>query len=529
MRQRKFRWIVAGLSFCMLVLFVAAWPAWSQGLTLRQILSGNQVPTTILAKDLTSDFRVVRVGDGEMQAVLEMSMFGMRRPNDRGGDYYTKGEIVKAGEVSYIIAYRIEEDLTEWRRQVREHRQPDNTSPTPQKLGPTEELKLALLNVKAVGSIRDMREFVPARDVMTEQEERAFKINRANSQSDARLKQIGQAMAQYIQDYDQRFPPMNGATAFAQISTEDEPNVGREETQTFYASSNAMSVLPVEAGTTRSTPVQKRMLPYLRDPQQFRHPVTKELYRFNIKISYHVALESDDGGMFPVAYEGTAAPDGTRGVVFGDGEARRVGKSEWVDLQKNTGVNSSSQPPPLPKPPSAADIVKHDNEVSVKNLKQLSMGLQMYMQDYDEVIPPMRPAASVRNIQAKVQKGRNGSDSTSSIFEILYVYVRNLKIFGRPGAQEAYRPNQSLSGHRLRDIERPAEIVAFYEGAPAADGTRAIAYLDGHVKRERETDWPRIAKRSGVPYLAARKPSNVKTSQRGRSPGIAYQRRRSRR
>jgi prepilin-type processing-associated H-X9-DG protein len=42
-------------------------------------------------------------------------------------------------------------------------------------------------------------------------------------------------------------------------------------------------------------------------------------------------------------------------------------------------------------------------------------------------------------------------------------------------------------------------MVAFFEPAPAADGRRAVLYLDGHVTRVSETDWPRIRQASRIP------------------------------
>jgi prepilin-type processing-associated H-X9-DG protein len=42
-------------------------------------------------------------------------------------------------------------------------------------------------------------------------------------------------------------------------------------------------------------------------------------------------------------------------------------------------------------------------------------------------------------------------------------------------------------------------MVVIYEDSPAPDGTRGVAFLDGHAKRINESDWPAIKKASKIP------------------------------
>lgn len=133
-------------------------------------------------------------------------------------------------------------------------------------------------------------------------------------------------------------------------------------------------------------------------------------------------------------------------------------------------------------------------------LKQLGLALQMYAQDYDEVLPPMKSPAAVK--------------------KVLYPYVRkNDAVFLDPRTTEPYQPNASLSGKRIAwvtlsvrrsghrrptqiklpaDITRPGEMVAFYELTPAADGTRNVLFVDGHVKRYPEVEWQRLKRSSHI-------------------------------
>ena len=130
---------------------------------------------------------------------------------------------------------------------------------------------------------------------------------------------------------------------------------------------------------------------------------------------------------------------------------------------------AAHQPPPAPPA----------TEESVKNLKQLGTALMMYTQDYDEVLPPMK----------KYEKMQ----------EIIMPYVKNLNAFTNPDTKEPYKANPVISGVSLAKIAEPTEIVAFYEAGPAKDGTRGVCFLDGHVKRIKEEDWPAIKAKNKIP------------------------------
>jgi hypothetical protein len=134
-------------------------------------------------------------------------------------------------------------------------------------------------------------------------------------------------------------------------------------------------------------------------------------------------------------------------------------------------------------------------------LKQIGLAVMMYAQDYDEVLPPMENAATVKRL--------------------LLPYVRrNEAVFVHPLTQKLFQPNPTLSRRPLCSVSvdpktgtlRPpvletrcidmgelAQVVAFYEGSPAPDGTRAGLFLDGHVQVIPETEWPRLKRTSKIP------------------------------
>ena len=103
------------------------------------------------------------------------------------------------------------------------------------------------------------------------------------------------------------------------------------------------------------------------------------------------------------------------------------------------------------------------NAASANNLKQLGLGLMMYAQDNAEILPPMKDAAAFK--------------------KAILAYAKNEDLFVHPGTKEAYGVNPQLAGKTLADFQDPAQTIVLYEANAAPDGSRAILYLDGHVKR----------------------------------------------
>ena len=143
--------------------------------------------------------------------------------------------------------------------------------------------------------------------------------------------------------------------------------------------------------------------------------------------------------------------------------------------------------PTVPEAPApyAAPVPNHGdasanavNDKSVASLRELGAGLQNYLEDHDGILPPMQDAIAAK---AALKD---------------YASIAN---FSHPGTKEAYMPNAILSGKKLAHITNPAAMVAFYEAHPAADGKRAILFLDGHVKRIKEAEWPLVKRASRVP------------------------------
>lgn len=116
-----------------------------------------------------------------------------------------------------------------------------------------------------------------------------------------------------------------------------------------------------------------------------------------------------------------------------------------------------------------AAIRAMDGVSSDGHLKQLGAGLLAYARDHAGRFPPMQDAAAVR--------------------PMLLPYLQEEAVFSHPDTREPYQPNPLLSSLALAQVLRPAETVAFFEAGPAADRTRGVTFVDGHVQRLPEEGW----------------------------------------
>jgi hypothetical protein len=106
------------------------------------------------------------------------------------------------------------------------------------------------------------------------------------------------------------------------------------------------------------------------------------------------------------------------------------------------------------------------NAICVSHLKQLTVSLLMYTEDWDEKLPPMHTAADIQNrIQPYIKKNRN--------------------LLLCPVTKKPYMPNAALSGKPIKGIKSPSTMMLLRDAKPHADGMWSVGYVDGHVKRER--------------------------------------------
>ncbi len=106
------------------------------------------------------------------------------------------------------------------------------------------------------------------------------------------LRNVGLALLQYVQDYDDRFPPM------------DNPDI-----------------LPA------------MLYPYVRNLQVFLCPTTNHAYQPNPHLSYKSLAQIYAPSQTPAVHDSILHPDGYRNTGFVDGHVKLVSPQEWQRLQ----------------------------------------------------------------------------------------------------------------------------------------------------------------------------------------------------
>jgi hypothetical protein len=147
---------------------------------------------------------------------------------------------------------------------------------------------------------------------------------------------------------------------------------------------------------------------------------------------------------------------------------------------------------------------KAQSASALSNMKQLGLALMMYSQDYDEVLPPLRDAATLK--------------------KVLLPYVRNEDVFKSPGTGQPFLPNSRLSGRPLRKIPSPATTVALYSAVPEPTGGRILCFVDGHAKAVGAREWEAIAAAQKLPADGGTRsdyPASPSSSQQRAAPRSA--------
>ncbi len=266
----------------------------NQNTDFKQLLSGSSIPLTLTLKDMDSGWR--RVSLGTSSGVADPTQaYRALFTGGTGNFYYTKGETVTvAGEIFFVSYHRqIKLDLkTLMKGGADMPKAPNLTSDTP--------LSLSLLNLRTLSSLsgiqpfsldQEIRDANAPSDLLTETETAPDQSSLSN------LKQIGLAMMQYVQDNDEKLPPMKSAAV-----------------------------------------TKKALFPYVKSDAVFQQPQTHEPYLPNTSLSGHSLASFQNPATMVVYYEAGPAPDGMRGVVFLDGHAKRIHESEWPALKAASHV-----------------------------------------------------------------------------------------------------------------------------------------------------------------------------------------------
>jgi len=246
-------------------------------------------------------------------------------------------------------------------------------------------------------------------------------------------KQIGFALQQYMQDWDEQLPPMDTNARF-----------------------------------------DNALLPYTRNQNVFLCPDTGKHYVINNSLSFQSLASFGSPGTTEVLHDPNLNNDGTFNTLYLNGHVdqrpglvpkslsiapnnrcvlvwQRTGNSALVNVLNSVGTVLSSASFNAPGPLAAGTCDP--------NLRRLSAAVMQYAQDHDDGLPPM---------------------DTSRFTHAMAHYLGSSTSAICPETGAPYKMNQSLSFQKV-SFFNPTFTPMAMDAAPNSDASENTLYLDGHV------------------------------------------------
>lgn len=286
-----------GMAVVLLAALIGCSQA-AQSAEMKDLLSGEKYALTLQMKDLDGQWRRLSAGAAESGGVAQVyaAMFG-----GGGGVYYTKGETVSVATETYLIAYTLRAKPVNYMTVIRGG---PGAAPR-EELTAESPLGLSLLNLRAIGSLTDIRQFSLEEEIAAQAEMAAAAAEMytggepagGSTDSLSNLKNLALAVQMFLADYEDVMPDMTDMVAVMDVLEE-----------------------------------------YVRNDEVFFQPDTGQAYGVNSSLSQKSLAEVADPVSVAVFYEEEPGDDGMRGVAFLDGHAARVSPAQWEDIKAESGI-----------------------------------------------------------------------------------------------------------------------------------------------------------------------------------------------
>jgi hypothetical protein len=128
-----------------------------------------------------------------------------------------------------------------------------------------------------------------------------------------------------------------------------------------------------------------------------------------------------------------------------------------------------------------------DRTVTLSNIKQASIALLMYTQDYDNLYP--------------------NPPTMSRLKTVVFPYLKTQAVWTtkNPSGGE-FLMNDAIKGTNMNSIPNPGQVVALYESKAWPDGLRAVGFVDGHCKNLSKEDWTKAEQTLRLKFPKKAKP-----------------------
>lgn len=137
-------------------------------------------------------------------------------------------------------------------------------------------------------------------------------------------------------------------------------------------------------------------------------------------------------------------------------------------LDQNETVNAAILAPVFSQAKESAK-----RTATLSNAKQLALGMLLYESDYDDIAPY--------------------AQSTATVKYVIDPYLKNREVWKslNPNGGE-FLFNTSLGGVNTSEIPHPADTPLFFERNAWPDGSRVVAFADGHAKVLTPDEWKKL-------------------------------------
>ncbi|MEO7898800.1 MAG: WD40 repeat domain-containing protein, partial [Capsulimonas sp.] len=202
----------------------------------------------------------------------------------------------------------------------------------------------------------------------------------------------------------------------------------------LYLQDNDESLPPMDS----TAHFQAAVSPYISNTSVFSCPATHLAFQPNPAIGLHSLAEYATPGEVIVFQDAVPHADHKSVATFLDGH-----------IEVGGAIAGGGTPAGDP------DLVCADR------VRAISLAMLQYVQDYDQIYPPM--------------------DTPAHVQTLLLPYAKSTSIFVCPSTGQPYAFNASLSYVAQAALDSPATTVVVQDPVAHANSLRVIGYADGHV------------------------------------------------
>ena len=267
------------------------------GTTFADVFASSRTPISLTWGELGAGwfkFTASEQSEGGVYAQFYGSLLGVN-------DYYTQGTTISVGSETYLVAYRPESRSLDIAELMNSYTKP----PKPAPLTPGTPLALCLLNVRTLGSLKDIQPLDAHREASAKAAVRQdiqqyvahSEGERGSLVSETNLKRLGGVLLEYAHRKNGTLPPLGSAAQ-----------------------------------------AKSALFKFAKTETLFINPQTHQPYQPNPALSRHKLAAIASRSEMVVYYDPMPSDEGLRSVLYLDGHTRRVSQADWPRVKRASKI-----------------------------------------------------------------------------------------------------------------------------------------------------------------------------------------------